>query len=60
MVSSHVVCVHMYVPVCVFVYMCMFLICMSVYMCDILVGKQGDSSYMCVYMCVHVHRRIRS
>ena len=35
----------------VFVYMCMFLICMSVYVCGILVGRQGDSNYICVYVC---------
>lgn len=61
-VCSHVMCVHMCVHmcvlVCVFVCMCVFLICMSVYSCDILGGRQGDSNYICVFMCVHVYRRI--
>lgn len=58
-VCSHVMRVHMYVLVCVFVYICMSLICMSVYSCVILGGRQGDSNYICVFMCVHVQRRIR-
>ena len=53
------VCTHVCAGVCVFVYMSVFLICMSVYICDILWGRQGDSNYICVFMCVHVHKRIR-